>query len=105
MGSTIVLIYTTVGSHEAARLLARAAITQRHAACANIMPGTIAVYEWEGRLEESAEVGILFKTTAETGRALVDFLLVEHPYKVPAIIIWNGECNKGFAYFMQGLLP
>lgn len=71
---------------ETARKLAQAALTQKLAACANIVPGVESHYWWQGKLEQSAEALIIFKTTVKMQVALRECVLANHPYKTPEFI-------------------
>lgn len=97
----LVLMYTTVASAEEARLLATGAVALHLAACVNIQPGIIALYEWQGVLEESPEVVIIFKTAQSRAGALRKYLEERHPYKVPAIIQWEATINSLFSDFVS----
>src|SRR5436190_3197836 len=66
---------------ETARKIAQAALTQKFAACANITPNLESHYWWQGKLEQSAEVLIVFKTTVKMQAALRDCVLANHPYE------------------------
>jgi len=82
----VVLIYTTWPDAETADRAARAAITGRHAACANVMAPIASVYRWEGRVETASETPILFKTTSEAAEGLKALLVEIHPYDTPCIV-------------------
>jgi periplasmic divalent cation tolerance protein len=56
------------------------------AACANIIPGVESHYWWKEKLEQSAEVLIIFKTTAKLQMALRDCVLANHPYETAEFI-------------------
>jgi periplasmic divalent cation tolerance protein len=71
---------------ETARKIAKAALDQKLAACANIIPGVESHYWWEGKLEQSAEVLIIFKTTVKMQIALRECVLANHPYETPEFI-------------------
>ncbi len=71
---------------ETARKIAQAALTQKFAACANIIPNLESHYWWQGKLEQSAEVLIIFKTTVRMQMALRDCVLANHPYETAEFI-------------------
>ena len=71
---------------EAARKIAQAALTQKLAACANIIPGLESHYWWQGKLEQSAEVLIIFKSTVKNQLALRQCVLANHPYETAEFI-------------------
>lgn len=80
------LVLVTAPNLKTARALAKAALDKHLVACANIVPKIESHYWWQGKLESSAEVLILFKTTAKRLAALEKVLLASHPYDTPEII-------------------
>lgn len=83
---TIRLILVTAPNRNTARTLARAALTARLVACANIVPGLESHYWWQGKLERSSELLVLFKTTRRHLAALEKLVLHLHPYDTPEMI-------------------
>ena len=84
--SGVSLVYTLFGSAEAAERVARQLVEERLAACANILAQGTSIYEWNGVLETSAEVPVLFKTTPSRRDALMARIAELHGYDVPAIL-------------------
>jgi periplasmic divalent cation tolerance protein len=82
-----VAILVTAPNLQTARLLAGAALASRLVACANLLPKIESHYRWQGKIESSAEVLILFKTTNTKRRALEKLILVRHPYDTPEFIV------------------
>ena len=86
-----VLIYTTLPSLEDAKRVGEALVAGRLAACVNMFPGMISIFEWKGAREEADEVAMIIKTRA----TLVDKVLDEtkrlHPYEVPALLVLPTE--------------
>jgi periplasmic divalent cation tolerance protein len=78
--------FVTAPDVERARKIVGAALTQKLAACANIIPNIESHYWWQGKLEQSAEVLIVFKTTVKMQMALRDCVLANHPYETPEFI-------------------
>lgn len=78
------LVVTTVGTREDALRLARAAVEQRLAACAQIEP-IDSVYRWQGAVHEDVELRLLFKTAPARVDALLELLRSLHPYELPAL--------------------
>jgi periplasmic divalent cation tolerance protein len=66
--------------------LARQLVTERLAACVNILPAVRSVYVWEGAVQEDEEQTLLIKVTAEGFGALRDRIQALHPYQVPEIV-------------------
>lgn len=78
-------VTTTCPDLDCARDLARAALEARLAACANIMPGVVSLFHWQGRIEEEAEVALAFKTLPGQRAELVALIQRLHPYDLPVI--------------------
>jgi periplasmic divalent cation tolerance protein len=80
----LVHVETTVDSESAARRIVGLVLAQRLAACAQI--ATVrSQYWWEGRIEDAAEFLVMFKTSQERRRELLDTIESEHPYELPYI--------------------
>jgi periplasmic divalent cation tolerance protein len=79
-------VYITVPDMDTARALARGALQQRLAACANILPQMTSMYEWEGVLEEASELVLILKTASHKQEALEQWIQAHHPYQVPCIL-------------------
>lgn len=84
--SAVALVYTLFGSREAAARMAHLLIEERLIACANILGEATSLYEWNGVLEETAEVPVLFKTAPSRRDALMARIAELHDYEVPAIL-------------------
>ena len=82
----IVLVYTTWPDAETAQAAAAGAVADRLAACANILQPIQSIYHWQGAVERSGEIPVLFKTQASVAPALSDYLAGQHPYETPCIV-------------------
>jgi periplasmic divalent cation tolerance protein len=80
------LILVTAPNIKVARQLAKIALTNRAAACANLIPRIESHYWWKNKLETANETLILFKTPASKLEALEKLILQNHPYDTPEII-------------------
>ncbi len=69
-----------------ARRLAQAALKKRLVACANLIPAIESHYWWQGRIDQSKEVLVIFKTTNSKVASLKKLVLAEHPYETPEFI-------------------
>jgi periplasmic divalent cation tolerance protein len=80
-------VFVTAPDISTARKLARATLTGHLAACANLIPKIESHYRWRGKIESSAEVLIVFKTTKAKLRALEKLVIAKHPYDTPEFIV------------------
>jgi periplasmic divalent cation tolerance protein len=98
---SLVFVTTTVASAADAQRLARSAVEQGLAACVQLS-AIESVYRWQGRLEQSQEVRLLFKTTPQRLAELKAALQAGHPYELPAICAFEvDEVNAAFAIWVQ----
>ena len=82
----LALIYCTFPSLELAKAAAGPLIAQRLAACVNLMPGMIAIYEWEGHLHEVSEVVALIKTRRSLIDPVFKAITAHHTHANPALL-------------------
>jgi periplasmic divalent cation tolerance protein len=84
--TSLALVLVTAPDLKTARSLAKAALQARLAACANLIPKIESHYWWQGKIESSAEVLLLFKTTKAKLPALEKKILANHPYDTPEFL-------------------
>lgn len=82
----LAIVLSTLGSEDAARVLARQLVDERLIACGNVVPGITSIYRWQGRVEESAEVLLVMKTRATLVERLCERVAQLHPYEVPELV-------------------
>jgi len=80
----VIVLYTTVETHEQAKHLVQTLLAEHLIACANMWTIT-SMYSFEEKLTKSNEVAMYSKTSAACQEALYKRLVEIHPYKVPAI--------------------
>ena len=83
----LVFIYTTLPDADAAKKIALPLVEAKLAACVNIHAPMTSVYEWEGKLEVTAEVPVFIKTRGELADQVIAFSRKLHPYRVPCFLI------------------
>lgn len=79
-------VLVTAPNLKTARQLARSALEAGLVACANIVPVLESHYWWQGKIERSTEVLVLFKTAKACLPALEKLILALHPYDTPEFI-------------------
>ena len=84
----LVTLYVTFPDAEEATRVSRIVVDEALAACANILGPIQSIYRWEGVREETAEVAVLFKTTAAQAEAATARIAALHSYDVPCITAW-----------------
>src|SRR2546426_6826589 len=85
--SNAVLVLVTAPDLDTARALAKATLSARLVACANLIPRIESHYWWQGKMESSAEVLIIFKTTKSKLKALEKLVVEKHPYDTPECVV------------------
>jgi periplasmic divalent cation tolerance protein len=85
--ATAVVALVTAPNLKTARKLAKIILQARLAACANLVSRVESHYWWNGELEKSAEVLIIFKTTKARLEKLQKAILENHPYDTPEFIV------------------
>lgn len=85
------LIWCPFGDEASAKGVAATLVAEELVACANILPGVKSVYRWQGKVAQSNETVVLFKTTALLLREAGERLAQLHPYDVPAIVGWKAD--------------
>ena len=61
---SVKLVYVTAPSHEEAQRIAKTVVTERLAACANILDGVTSIFHWKNKLCREQEAVLILKTSA-----------------------------------------
>jgi periplasmic divalent cation tolerance protein len=86
MTGKIVLALSTFPDRETAQRIANQLVTEKFAACANILPNVESIYRWKGTIELATETLVFFKLSEDRQSAFQEKLRSLHPYDVPEII-------------------
>ena len=78
-----VMVWTTIGSSADGQKLASILVSERLAACVNVLPAMESVYRWGGQVETDRERQLIIKTTAARVPALKARLHELHDYELP----------------------
>jgi periplasmic divalent cation tolerance protein len=96
------LIYVTTASRAEAEKIAEAVVTERLAACANILDGVTSIFHWEGKLCRENEAVLILKTTDEKTAALTARIKELHSYECPCVVVLPIEGgNPAFLEWIQ----
>src|SRR5512143_866835 len=92
---SFVMIYVTAPTRDDAMAIGRALVSEKLAACVNVLGEARSIYRWEGAVEEANEIVVI----AKTRQALVDQALARikqlHSYEVPCAVAYG--MAAGFA--------
>ena len=86
MAEEVLLAISTFPDAETARRISNQLVTERFAACANILPGVESIYRWKEKLETGKETLVFFKLSEDRQAAFREKLRSLHPYEVPEIL-------------------
>ena len=81
-----IIILTNLPDRDAAIRLAQELVTNRLAACVNVLSDCTSVYRWKGELERATEVPVLIKTRRERYGEVEAAIRRLHPYELPEIV-------------------
>src|SRR5262245_3307179 len=86
MAEKILLALSTFPDSEIARRISNQLVTERFAACANILPSVESIYSWKEKIESGNETWVYFTVSKDRQSAFQNKLRSLHPYDVPEII-------------------
>ena len=86
MADKILLGLSTFPDRETAQRISTQLVTERFAACANILARVDSIYRWKEKIENGTETVVFFKLTEDRQSAFQEKLRLLHPYEVPEII-------------------
>ena len=91
-----IIVLTTCNSSEIASSIAESLVSNKLAACVNIINGVESVYRWQGKIEHDKEILLIIKTQQSLYSQLEQAIQELHDYELPEIIavpINTGEKN------------
>ena len=91
-----IMVLTTCNSSETSSLIAETLISNKLAACVNIIKGVESVYQWQGKIEHDKEILLIIKTRESLFSHVKQTIQELHSYELPEIIavpIKTGEKN------------
>ncbi len=81
-----IIVLVTVGSLENAQKIANKLLTEKKAACVNIVPQVDSHFWWHGKIESAGEQLLIIKTRSALLDDVEKIVKSIHPYTVPEII-------------------
>ena len=87
----MLVVLTTTPDIWEAESLAEKIVSEKLAACVQIMPQMTSCYFWEGEVQKEGEHLLLIKTIRQNYDALEKFILENHSYEVPEIVAVDAE--------------
>ena len=93
------ICFNTCPDPATAERLAAILVSERLAACVNVLPGVRSTYLWQGKLEQEDEVLLVIKTTRARYPALQARLPAVHPYELPELVAV--EAVEGLPAYLQ----
>ena len=81
-----VVVFMTVPDAETGATIGRAAVEEKLAACANVVPGLRSIYSWKGKVCDDAEALVIFKTRRALLPRLEKLVRRLHSYEVFELI-------------------
>ncbi|MGD9630436.1 MAG: divalent-cation tolerance protein CutA [Pyrinomonadaceae bacterium] len=82
----LIVILTTVQQMAEAERLAEGLVSNRLAACVQILPQITSVYAWEERTVRDSEHLLLVKTTVDRFEEADKYIRDNHSYDVPEVV-------------------
>ena len=79
-------VITTIDDKEKAHSIAKNLISNKLAACINIISNVESVYQWEGKIHTDNDFIIIIKTKFVNVDQIKNYLQTLHTYDVPEII-------------------
>ena len=81
-----IIVLCTCPDEQASSVIADKLVGEGLAACVNILPGIMSVFQWQGKIEHENEYLLLIKTHQDCYQDLEIMIQQLHPYELPEII-------------------
>lgn len=93
MSQELIILVTTPNNEEATRI-AEALVSERLAACVNIVAAIDSIYSWEGEVVRDTESLMIIKSTEERYLALEARVKELHSYSTPEVVALRIEAGS-----------
>lgn len=81
-----IVVFVTAKSEKEGEKIAQALVSEKLAACANIISKVKSIFRWKGKISAEEEVLLMIKTKDNLFEKLKKRILELHSYEVPEII-------------------
>lgn len=81
-----IIVFCTCPNEEIGRKIAEKLVTDKIAACVNIVPGLESIYRWQGQICKDKEMMLIIKSSSDKYNQLENSIRAIHPYETPEII-------------------
>lgn len=81
-----IIIFITVGTKKEAHRIADLLLSERKAACVNIVPKINSFFWWQDKLDSAQESLLIVKTKVSVLNEIVGLVRETHSYEIPEII-------------------
>lgn len=103
--SELCVILSTCPDISTARAISYRVVQAQQAACVNIIPGLISIYQWEGRTQQESECQMVIKTTKSTLVELQELVFAVHPYQEPEWLVLDVDsASPGYLDWIRSVV-
>lgn len=101
----MLIVLTTTPNLEEAEKLAEKIVSEKLAACVQVLPQMKSFYFWDGAIQKDAEHLLLIKTLEKKCEELNEFIEKNHSYTVPEIVAFKSEkVSENYLNWMEQYL-
>jgi len=93
------LILTTVKNRTEAKRIAEKLVSEKLAACVNVIPNLTSFYWWRGKIERAGEVMLLAKTSTKKLDKLIARIKELHGYELPEVLVL--KVDRGLPEYLK----
>lgn len=97
-------IYITTENRDEARKIGNVLVSEKLAACVNIIDGMESIYTWEDSIKSGTECILIAKTTYSNVERLTQRVKEIHSYDVPCVVSINLAEQEGNAAYLDWIL-
>lgn len=93
------MVYITAGNKDEAEFIGKTLVSSGLAACVNILPDMNSIYQWNGKIQNDAELVVIAKTLESKVPDLIEKIKSIHSYECPCIL--SLPVSDGNTAFME----